>query len=47
MTDGALFVRNYLLEIDDIVALDSKGGTFHYFTFALSALNQSSVNANS
>lgn len=34
----ALFLRNYLLETDDIVALDTKGVRFHYFMSALSAL---------
>lgn len=35
----ALFLRNYLLETDDTVALVTRGVRFHYFMSALSALN--------
>lgn len=30
----ALFLRNYLYETDDAVALDTRRGPFHYFTCA-------------
>ena len=37
--EGALFLRNYLLETAGTIALDTRGVRFRYFMSALSALN--------